>query len=682
MLIFDQLHKGERPLRLLGWAVLSGMVILTIGLWRIQILNGRQYRERQQFQSFRTVRVPAVRGRILARDGRVLADTRPRYRLDLYLDELTPQFASEHTRLRKQILVSRGQFGDAKPGFFARLAAKFRRATPKPVISFEENEGLRRLARYQVVSNLVADVSLRLGTNLLRSEEILYRHWYNHRYLPFPVLENLTVPQVALITEQGWSYPGLQLERVTERNYPEGSTAAHIVGHVTRQDESDPDEPDYDYRLPDHRGRKGLEFAFDRQLRGEPGVKSILVNSLNYRVGEMLLAESRTGQTVVTTLDLALQREVERALSNVSGDERGAVVVVDCRNGDVLALASAPTFNPNEFIPRLSQKEHERLLDPMMRPMINRVTDEIYAPGSTFKVFTAMALMEAGVPLAEEFQVAADPVRVGRGAYWIKNRKIEDTAAPGAYDFRKAFIKSSNSYFIDHALQLGMKRFLEFGHQFKFGERTGLKVGRDEAGLFPGYGETLESNGQTWDEGNKGVLADAAIGQQISLTPLQLALAYAALANGGTVFWPRLVDRIEPGEILSDQPQEKIRDGQVRAKLFFRRENLARLHAAMRDDVADPGGTGKEARVEGFAVCGKTGTAEIKGGGRKDKVTWFASFAPFEAPRYAVIVMVESGRSGGGTCAPVARRIYEFLHQRDGGGPPVAWAGGPTGGER
>jgi len=679
MLIFDQLNKGERPLRLMTWAVLLGLLVLVVGLWRVQILQGQAYRERQQVQSFRTVRVPAVRGRILDRDGRVLADTRPRYRLDFYLDELTPLFAAEHTRLRRDELQARGQLTEAKPGFLARVMARFRRGGPRTGITVDQNEFFRRQARYNVVSNLISDISARMNTNLMPREETLYRHWYRHRYLPFPLLDNLTPTQIAVLTEQGWNYPGIQLERVPTRIYPEGSTAAHIVGHVTRQDEPDPDEPEYDYRLSDYRGRKGLEFAFDRQLRGEPGVKSILVNSLNYRVGELMLAESRTGNAVVTTLDFALQRECERSLGQVSGEERGAVVVVDCRNGDVLALASAPTFDPNVFIPRLSVEEHHRLLDPVLRPMINRVTDEIYAPGSTFKVFTALALMENGVPLAEEFEVLPDPVHVGRGAYWLGNRKIEDLAAPGHYDFRRAFIKSSNSYFIDHGLRLGMKRFLDFGHLFKFGERTGLNVGRDEAGLFPHFGETLESNGQTWDARNRGVLADATIGQQISLTPLQLAIAYAAVANGGTLYWPRLVDRIEPGELLSDQAAENIRPGQVRSQLAFRRENLERLHAAMRDDVADPAGTGREARVPGFAVCGKTGTAEIKGAGRRDKVTWFASFGPYEAPRYAVIVMVESGRSGGGTCAPVARRIYEFLHERPGVGRPVAAVAIPEG---
>ncbi len=674
MLIFDQLNKGERPLRLLAWAVLGGLMLLAFGLWRIQILNGPRYRERQQVQSFRSIRMPAVRGRILDRDGQVLADTRPRYRLDLYLDELKSQFEVEYRRLRKAALAARGASSAPTPGFFARLVTRFQRAKSAPPLSPEDNEKLRRNARYLVVSNLMASAGARLGTNVIRSENEVYRHWYRQRYLPFPVVDNLSATQVAIVIEQGWNYPGLELEQVPTRNYPEGTTAAHIIGHVMREDTAEPDEPDYDYRLPDWRGRKGLELAYDRELRGEAGAKSILVNSGGYRVGEISLADSLPGQTIVTTLDLRLQKECENSLSQVSGEERGAVVVLDCRNGDLLALASAPAFNPNSFVPGLPAAEAARLLDPVMRPMINRATDEIYSPGSTFKVITSLALMEAGIRLEPDFEVGPDPTRPGKGALMLGTRKIADTASPGTYDFHRAFIKSSNSYFIHHAQLLGLKRFLEFGHRFSFGEPTGLKVSRDEAGIFPKFGETL-ANGQTWDARNLGVLADASIGQQINVTPIQLALAYAAVANGGTLYWPRLVDRVEPGDALSDRPVEKIRPGQVRTKLALRPEHLAQLHAAMRDDVADVAGTGVRARVTGFEVCGKTGTAEIKGNGRKDSVTWFASFAPYESPRYVVIVMVESGRSGGGTCAPVAQRIYQFLHDRELGGRPVASAG-------
>ena len=168
-------------------------------------------------------------------------------------------------------------------------------------------------------------------------------------------------------------------------------------------------------------------------------------------------------------------------------------------------------------------------------------------------------------------------------------------------------------------------------------------------------------------------MANFSIGQEVTVTPLQLAVMVSAVANGGTVHYPRLVDRLESGDPLSDEVAHAVRPGQVRGLLGARPEHLARIRAAMRDDVLDPEGTGTTARVADFTVCGKTGTAEIKGNGIKDKVTWFSSFAPFESPRYAVVVMVESGASGGRTCGPVARRIYEHLRTRDAGnGRPLA----------
>ena len=186
-------------------------------------------------------------------------------------------------------------------------------------------------------------------------------------------------------------------------------------------------------------------------------------------------------------------------------------------------------------------------------------------------------------------------------------------------------MKSSNSYFIEHGLHLGINNLLEYARRFHLGEKPGLRLNEEAAGIIPAIEDVPAG-------GIPGKTANLSIGQELTVTPVQLAMVIAAVANGGTVYWPRLIDRFEPGDTLSDDP------------------------------------VGKNARVKDFAVCGKTGTAEVKAGNRLlDRITWFASFAPFESPRYAVIVMVESGGSGGGTCAPVAKRIYEYLRDRERG---------------
>jgi len=665
MLLFDQLNKGDQPLRVLAWGVLAGLLLLLGGLWKVQVLSRAQYRERQETQSFRTVRVPAMRGKILDRHGREFAGNTPRYRLDLYLDELRPQFVEEY-RKRRVILVANKKATNAVPetSFFTWLTSRFRKPKSTLGLTIREIDQLSRASRFAAVSNTIAEVGRRLRLPMILSEEALQAHYLGKRALPLPILPSCTPEQVAQITEQSWNLPGVELERVPIRRYPHGHLAAHVIGHLRRDDDYNEDEGRFDYRMRDFRGAMGLEAAFDRELRGQAGARSILVNSAGYRhhQGDEMIAESQPGLNLITTLDLDLQTIVEKALGSVQGDERGAVVVMDPKNGDVLAMASAPSFDPSEFLDGVSaQRWTNFFLAEPATPMMNRASYGQYAPGSTFKIIDAIALLEAGVDPDALYTVEGDPNSPGRGRYQLGRRSIKDTAPPGVYDFRRAFIRSSNSYFIDHGLRLGWERLLNLGAAFGLGQKTGIRLAEETAGDFPSLDE-IRLRG--WNSGN---LANVTIGQEITLTPLQLAVAVGAVANGGKVFWPRLVDRLEPESPLSESPVVRVQPGQIRTEIKARSQSFELVRSAMRDDVLDNEGTGKAARLSDFSICGKTGTAEIKGYGRRDKVTWFASFAPYEAPRYVVIVMVESGSSGGGTCAPVARQIYSFLQNREQG---------------
>ena len=675
MLIFDQLNKGDQPLRILAWGLVAGLLLLLGGLWKVQVLSGAQYRERQETQSFRTVRVPALRGKILDRFGREFAGNTPRYRLDLYLDELRPQFAAEYD-VRRAALVARKSATNApaQDTFWAWVGRGFRKARTTPRLNIREIDQLSRDSRFATVSNTIAEVGRRLRLPLTLSEQALHDHYISKRALPLPIIPNCTPEQVALITEQSWNLPGVELERVPIRRYPHSHLASHVVGHLRRDDDYNDEEGRFDYRMRDFRGAMGLEAAFDRELRGQAGARSILVNSAGYRhrQGEEVIAEPQPGLNLITTLDLDLQIATEKALGSVAGDERGAVVVMDPKNGDVLAMASAPDFDPSEFLDGVTaQRWTNFFLAEPATPMINRATYGQYAPGSTFKIIDAIALLESGVDPEATYRVEPDPSTPGKGRYMLGKRSIRDTAPPGDYDFRRAFIRSSNSYFIDHGLRLGWERLIGWGANFGLGQRTGIRLNEETGGDFPTM-DTVRERG--WTAGN---LANVSIGQEITLTPLQLAVAVSAVANGGKVFWPRLVDRLEPESPLSETPAVRVQPGQVRTEIRAKARNFDLVRTAMRDDVLDSEGTGKAARLSDFDICGKTGTAEIKGFGRKDKVTWFASFAPFEAPRYVVIVMVESGASGGGTCAPVARQIYEFLRNREQGRTaPLAGLGG------
>jgi len=663
MLVFDQLNKGERPLRLLALGTGLGLLVLLGGLARVQILGRHRFEQSLQTQSYKSVRVPAMRGRILDRTGRELAGNSPRYRLDVYLEELSQDFTREYTRIRRELLAARGASTGAPPDLWTRILAKLRREKPKSLISSQENELLWRQARFNVVSNVVAQVSARVGMPLTLTEPDLHRHWSNTRALPLAVLRKLSPQQVALLTEQSWSMRGISIELQPVRSYPHGQLAAHVLGYLLRADDYlDEDDEAFDYRLRDYRGVAGLEKAFDTALRGTAGAKSILVNSAGYRVGETITSPAVPGQNLVTTIDLGLQQAVEASLALVSGDERGAVVVLDVRNGDVLSAASAPAYDPAEWIDGVSSARWTNFYDvPKRTPLMNRITDGAYSPGSTFKIVTALTALEGGMDPSRPYVVEPNPANPGKGAYFLGRHKIGDTAPPGEYNFHRAFIRSSNSYFIDQGLRAGYDRLLATAHRFHFGEptRTQLPPDEDRPAWMP---DGDEARAGRWQLGR---LANFSIGQEVTVTPLQLAVMVATVANGGTVFYPRLVDRLENGNPLSAPRTEQVRPGQVRSLLGARPEHLALIREVMRDDVLDDEGTGKASRMKDYAVCGKTGTAEIKGNGFKDKVTWFASFAPFESPRYSVVVMVESGSSGGGTCAPVARRIYEYLRDRD-----------------
>jgi len=669
MLIFDQFNKGERPLRWMAGVIGAGLLVLLIGLLRVQILSHHRFEQSLQTQSFQSVRVPALRGRILDRNGRECVGNTPRYRLDVYLEALSRDFSKEYGRLRREVIAARGGTNPVSPGLFQRMMSKFHREAPRILIRPEENTLLWRQARYNVVSNVVTKVATKIGLPLTLTESELQRHWANTRALPLAVLKKLTPQQVALLTEQSWSIPGIRTELQAVRNYPHGPLAAHALGYLVRADDFEGDEGEsFDYRLRDYKGAAGLEAAFDASLRGVS--KSILVNSDGYRVGETVTAEPVPGQNLITTLDIDVQKAAEAALSAVSGEERGAVVVLDVRNGDVLAMASAPSFDPGEWIDGISRNRWTNYYDvPKRTPLMNRATDGAYSPGSTFKIVTALAALENGLDPNQVQIVEPNPSKPGKGIYHRGNIKIEDTAPPGPYDFRRAFIRSSNAYFIQLGLDAGYDRLLTTAHRFHFGEQTRIQLRPTEerSGWMP---EPAEARAERWPQGR---LANFSIGQEVTVTPLQLAVMVAAVANGGTVYYPRLVDRLESGDPLSEEAPSTIRPGQVRSRLETRPEYLAHIRAAMRDDVLDTEGTGTSARVTDYSVCGKTGTAEIKGNGVKDKVTWFASFAPFESPRYAVVVMVESGASGGRTCGPVARKIYEHLRGRDtGSGRPIA----------
>jgi penicillin-binding protein 2 len=512
-----------------------------------------------------------------------------------------------------------------------------------------------------VAAGVVEQVSQRLGQPLTLESAEFNRHYETRLALPYPLLPKLNAAQIARFEEQYPGGLGVDLDLQPVRTYPFGTTAAHLLGYVLRDDSSSEGEDAFfSYRLPDYRGAAGVEAGFDAQLRGRAGAAAVLVNNLGYRQTENVWSQPEPGHNVVLTMDLDIQQAAERSLAAHRGaDARAAIVVMDVRSGDVLAMVSSPAINPD-----YSSNEPARMNDPKLRPQSNRATYENYAPGSIFKPIIGLAALEAGLD--------PDAIVDNPGYVYVGRRHIADLAPPGQYNLRRAIIYSCNTYFITVGLRTGIENVVRMAEKFHFGERTGLPTRQETKGIFPTLKQVQSPD---WRDGDS---ANICIGQgEMAVTPMQMAVAYAAIANGGKVLEPRLVGRIEPQDPASGEVPTIFPSGLVRGELGVHPRSLKILQDAMLAETEDPEGTGRAAVVPGLQICGKTGTAQVMNSRNQeiDRTTWFASFAPYENPRYVVVVMVESGTYGGPTCAPIAHDIYEAILKSEKPGAPALVAG-------
>jgi penicillin-binding protein 2 len=656
MLVFDQLKKNDTHLAMLAAAISAGLCALLAGLWWVQIVNVREFRSSLETQTFRTVRMPAVRGKILDRNGQVLADSRATYNISLFLEDLSPAFQKEYKVIRPRITVT-----NSLP-FWKRWLGADEVKTTYRKLTEEETSALQWEARYRVVSNAIRRLSFQLATPLEFDREKFKKHYTVSRAMPFTVLKGANRTQIARFEESATGNVAADLEMQTTRIYPFNTTASHLLGYVVRRNDSVANEQAfYTYRLPDFTGLVGIEGGYDLQLRGAAGEKTVVVNNLGYRQSETVLTPAEAGRNVVLTIDLAIQKEAEAAMRRRIGmNARSAVVVMDVHTGDILALASSPAYDPNNFITNFTPAEFVRWKDKSLGVQKNRATFENYQAGSIFKTIVALAALENGLN-PDEIVIVQENRRTGKGIYYVGNQPFRDTAPPGPYDLRRALARSSNTYFITNGLRRGVfDRIVELGQHLHLGERIGLKLNQETSGHFPSPGMARK-----WSAGDK---ANVCIGQgYLDVTPVQMAVMTAALANGGNVIQPRIVDRLESQDPTGLEPAEVFPKSVVRDHLGVQQRNIQIVHDAMLAETEDPQyGTGHNARVPGLRICGKTGTAEreerdANGNMVKRNTTWFISFAPYENPKYAVVVMAEDGQSGGQTCAPVAADVYTAL---------------------
>ena len=576
-------------IRLLYVFMVCSFIFLGIALLREQVFHGSRYRSSSERQSMRRVRVSAERGRILDRNGVCLADNRPSYCIAVYVEELR------------------------QPGRWSRTVAK--------------------------VMDVLQDVEDIIKIEKQLKEEDVYSHIRKKLPLPLVAWRDVDHRALARLAESGRALPGIDVYYEPVRVYPAHKYTAHVVGYVGR---ADIDEKDYHFYLPEMQGRRGIEFAYNDQLAGEAGGKLLRVDASGFRYDEQKEKECIAGRDVVLTIDLHIQKVLTKALEG----KCGAAVVMDPRNGNILALVSAPSFNPNLFSPAISAKNWSALNRDAEVPLLNRAVSGMYAPGSTYKPMVAIAALETGAATGGTSFNCPGYFQLGS----VKFNCWKDSGH-GTIAMREAIEQSCNAYFCHLGLKSGIESVYAASDFFGFGHITGIDIDGEQKGLLPNEAWKKRALGDGWRSGDT---CNMSIGQgALLVTPLQMAVFVSTIANGGFVYRPRLSAQ------MPDQ-------GELLRRMTWSSSTMGIVRAGMRDVIEADTGTGKRAKIAAAEMAGKTGTAEYgpRGEGRK-KNTWMTVFAPYSSPRYAIAVIVQDGDSGGRTCAPIVHDVMTALFEAE-----------------
>ena len=460
-------------------------------------------------------------------------------------------------------------------------------------------------------------------------------------FLPVRVRRGLTLEDMAKIEEWKLELPGVIVEVEPQRTYPNSRFAAHLLGYV--REASDEQLKGGRYRRGDMVGQSGLERLLDEFLRGRDGGERIEVDALGRPVRVVQHTDPHPGSQVITTIDRRVQEAAEQAMEG----KAGAIVVMDPRSGDIRALVSTPAFEIDRFTATIDRAAWLRVVQDPEHPLLNRAIQSQYAPGSIFKiVVTAAGLQEATIAPMDRVYCNGE---FHLGAWTFKDWK---EGGHGSVDLQKALAQSCNIFYYQAGLKIGGAAITKYARAFGFGTATGVELGGEKLGLIP----QPKGRRKSWQGGD---IVNMSIGQgQVLVTPLQVARFMAAVANGGVLWKPRLVERIERPDrgVLYSDP------GQVAGHVELSPAVWAFLRQALWAVVND--GTGIAAKIPGIDIAGKTGTAQMIAHSKAEKGqdhAWFAAFAPVRDPEVVVVVLVERGGKGGQVAAPIARRILNAI---------------------
>src|SRR6266478_4176577 len=615
----------------LALLMLLGMGALGLRLWWIQVAHGAEWTSQLRGSSQATVRIPSVRGEIKDRNGITLVQNRASYEVDFYLPEMVKGY--------------RERFGSPPLTEYRAVINGMPKDQKEPDIIKIVNGG--------IVPRL-NDLDLARDYNAAK----LQRHYRNDTEVPFSYIKDIDFPTMAKFSEHDVGLPGVDIAIKPVRSYVYGARAAHILGYVGAPDDTNKEEArKYTFYQGDVDGKSNIEKSMDEYLRGKPGVRYLRRNAKGTIDGVLREDLPKQGANVFLTLDTRIQAIAEEALRAVA---RAGAVVVDPNNGNILAMASVPSFDPNTFIPSIKAKDWKALQKDEGDPLVNRAISCL-PPGSTFKLITSLAGLRGTKNLAgAKFSCGGG---VSYGDHFFQCWVAEKHYTHGTIGLADAIKVSCDSFFYQYGNAASIQSIDHVGKMLGIGEESGLQLTGEQTGNMPGpEWMQIHHPQERWSQAQT---ANVSIGQGYTLvSPLQLAMAYVAIANGGVCYYPRLVDKVlkqDGSPVLDAQGNPAAPPPRVRSDLRqeISPDQIELVRKGLWKVVNEDGGTGGRERLKDWVVAGKTGTAQATVRGHKDTTAWFACFAPFENPKYVVAVMVQGGEHGGSVAGPIADRILE-----------------------
>jgi len=594
--------------------VCAVFTVVLLRLWYLQIVRGDYFRDQSENNRIRQVFVTPPRGLILDRTGVVLAKNRPAFQVDIVREDTTNL---EDTVARLAQIASRD---------------------PEELMKAVKSPGKRR------------------------------------PFEPRMVLKDISRELVAQIESRRWDLPGVQVSVIPARFYPFHDLAAHVLGYIGEIGSKQLEKPSYvGYRMGDVVGQSGIESKWERLLQGQRGVKEVVVNAMGTKIGQASFESEKPGKNVVLTIDKDVQAAAELGL----GERKGAVVAMDPRTGEVLALASGPRYDPNMFVGEIPRDAWVDVIQGEGRKLTNRAVQGTYPPGSVFKVFMEVAALSEGVMTLSETTFCPGHMTVGNRVFHCHKR-----SGHGSVNHFGALVQSCDIYYYTIGNRLGVDRIHAYATRFGLGSPTGLELTDESSGLVPSTEwKKKRFRGSEQQKWYPGETPSVSIGQgAVTTTPIQVTRAIAALVNGGTLYRPQLVKRVESadGSFLDDSfAPEAMGTLDLDPKI---------VETAMRDMVGvvnDPSGTGRKAQLPkelNIIVGGKTGTSQVVGLEHKGKSknfdhhAWFVGYAPADNPEIVVTAIVENGGGGGATAAPLVREVLAAYFYKTRGIVPAALA--------